>query len=42
VVFARALRGADKPEAETKHFGELDRAGVRRAATLCALELLLP
>jgi len=42
VVFARAARGEAKPEAELKHFGALDRAGVRREATLCALELLLP
>ena len=42
VVFARAVRGVEKPEAELKHFGELSRAGVRREATLCALELLLP
>ncbi len=42
VVFARAVRGSDKPEAESKLFEEKDRAGVRRQATLCALELLLP
>jgi len=42
VVFARAVRGADKPDAELKHFDEQDRSGVRRQATLCALELLLP
>jgi len=42
VVFARAVRGEGKPEAETKHFANLGRAGVRREATICALELLLP
>ena len=42
VVFARAVRGVEKPEAELKHFGDQGRAGVRREATLCALELLLP
>lgn len=42
VVFARAVRGVDEPEAELKNFAEQDRAGVRRQATLCALELLLP
>lgn len=43
VVFARAIRGEeDNPEAESKLFEEQDRAGVRRQATLVALELLLP
>jgi nicotinamide-nucleotide amidase len=42
VVFARALRGSDKPDAESKLFEGEDRAGVRLQATLCALELLLP
>ena len=42
VVFARAVRGSDKPEAESRLFDEQDRAGVRLQATLCALELLLP
>ena len=42
VVFARAVRGSDKPEAESKLFDAEDRAEVRRQATLCALELLLP
>lgn len=42
VVFARAVRGVDKPEAELKVFQEEDRSGVRLQATLCALELLLP
>lgn len=42
VVFARAVKGVDEPEAELRNFEEQDRAGVRRQATLCALELLLP
>lgn len=43
VVFARASRnGADKPEGELKLFADMNRAEVRRQATLCALELLLP
>ena len=42
VVFARAVRGSEKPEAESRLFEEKDRAGVRLQATLCALELLLP
>ena len=43
VVFARAIRGQDgEPEGELKSFGDLGRAGIRRQATLCALELLLP
>jgi nicotinamide-nucleotide amidase len=42
VVFARAVRGSDKPEAESKLYEDEDRAGVRLQATLCALELLLP
>lgn len=42
VVFARAVRGNDKPDAESHVFEEKDRAGVRLQATLCALELLLP
>lgn len=42
VVFARAVRGESKPEAELKLFEEQDRSGVRRQAALCALELLLP
>ena len=42
-VFARATRGQeDQPEGELKSFGEIGRAEVRRQATLCALELLLP
>ena len=42
VVFARAIRGDDKPYAEERLFHETTRTGVRRQATLCALELLLP
>lgn len=43
VVFARAIRGDDgEPEGELKSFGDLGRAEIRRQATLCALELLLP
>ena len=42
VVFARAVRGSDKPEAESRLFEGEDRNGVRLQATLCALELLLP
>jgi len=42
VVFARALRGSEAPDAESKLFAGQDRAGVRLQATLCALELLLP
>jgi nicotinamide-nucleotide amidase len=42
VVFARAVRGEEEPEAELRNFEDQDRAGVRRHATICALELLLP
>jgi len=42
VVFARAVRGSDRPDAESRLFDEKDRAGVRLQATICALELLLP
>jgi nicotinamide-nucleotide amidase len=42
VMFARAVRGSEEPEAESKVFEGQDRAGVRRQATLAALELLLP
>lgn len=43
VVFARATRDTDEePDGELKNFGELSRAEVRRQATICALELLLP
>ncbi len=42
VVFARARRGVEEREAESKLFAAGDRSEVRRQATLCALELLLP
>ena len=42
VVFARMVRGDDKPFAEHRVFAESTRSGVRLQATLCALELLLP
>ena len=43
VVFARAIRDSeDEPEGELKRFGDVGRAEIRRQATLCALELLLP
>jgi nicotinamide-nucleotide amidase len=47
VVFARVLRNTvGEPEGELKVFGGGDgpdgRAEIRRQATLCALELLLP
>jgi nicotinamide-nucleotide amidase len=42
VVFARAVRGSNTPDAESRLFEDHDRAGVRLQATLCALELLLP
>ncbi len=47
VVFARAVRGQEKAEAESRLFEGADlgpggRATIRRQATLCALELLLP
>ena len=44
VIFARARRGADPKEivADTQHFGDLGRGGVRLQAALCALELLMP
>lgn len=42
VVFARATRDAEEREAESKLFLGCDRSEVRRQATLCALELLLP
>jgi nicotinamide-nucleotide amidase len=42
VVFARAMRFAEEREAESKLFAGCDRSEVRRQATLCALELLLP
>ncbi|UAB77186.1 CinA family protein [Erythrobacter sp. SCSIO 43205] len=47
VVFARVVRNQDgDPEGELKHFeggdGPGGRAEIRRQATICALELLLP
>jgi len=42
VVFARAVRGQERLEAEERLFAETTRSGVRLQATLCALELLLP
>lgn len=42
VVFARAIKGEADPTAEERLFEGEDRAGVRRQATLCALDLLLP
>ncbi|MEE4339774.1 CinA family protein [Erythrobacter sp.] len=46
VVFARATRDMGEPEGELRHFdggeGPGARASIRRQATLCALELLLP
>ncbi len=47
VVFARATRNQDgEPEGELRHFDGGDapdgRAAIRRQATICALELLLP
>lgn len=42
VVFARAIRGNETPDAESRLFDGKDRGTVRLQATLCALELLLP
>jgi nicotinamide-nucleotide amidase len=43
VVFARAVRGDSEPAiADTRHFGDLGRAEIRRQAALVALALLLP
>jgi nicotinamide-nucleotide amidase len=43
VVFARAFRDQQgEPEGEIYRYGDIGRAGVRRQAALCALELLLP
>ncbi len=42
VVFARIKKGQEQPDAEDKLFADTSRSGVRRQATLCALELLLP
>ena len=42
VVFALAVKGEEEPRADERLFEGENRAGVRRQATLCALELLLP
>ncbi len=44
VVFARATRDGDPDAviADMREFGDLGRVAIRRQATLCALELLLP
>ena len=43
VVFARAVRDQQgDPDGEIYRYGDIGRAGVRRQAALCALELLLP
>ena len=43
VVFARVVRGQEsEPEGELKKFEPTTRADIRRQATICALELLLP
>ena len=42
VVFARAVRGSDKVDAEERRFDATTRDGVREAAVKMALELLLP
>ncbi|MDG6078197.1 CinA family protein [Erythrobacter litoralis] len=43
VVFARVLRGETaQPDGEMRHFDSDSRGEIRRQATLCALELLLP
>ena len=43
VVFARVVRGQEgEPEGELKKFDPTSRADIRREATVCALELLLP
>jgi nicotinamide-nucleotide amidase len=43
VVFARALRDEQgEPDGEIYRYGDIGRAGVRRQAALCALELMLP
>ena len=43
VVFARVVRGTEsEPEGELKLFEPISRASIRREATLCALDLLLP
>lgn len=43
VVFAKIVRGEERdPHGELRDFGQVGRADIRRQATLCALELLLP
>ncbi|MDG5747548.1 CinA family protein [Qipengyuania sp. XHP0207] len=43
VVFARVVRGEEgEPDGELKKFDPTSRADIRRQATVCALELLLP
>lgn len=42
VVFAKLEKGQEEPTAEDRLFDDNGRSGVRRQATLCALELLLP
>ncbi len=44
VVFARAERGADPSHvvADSRHFDDNGRGGIRLQAALCALELLMP
>lgn len=43
VVFARVIRGQEgDPDGELKRFEPTSRSDIRRQATLCALELLLP
>ncbi len=43
VVFARVVRGQEtEPDGELKRFEPKSRADIRREATICALELLIP
>ena len=43
VVFARVKRGEEgEPEGELRKFDPTSRADIRRQATVCALELLMP
>lgn len=43
VVFARVVKGENlAPDGELRHFDSDSRGEIRRQATLCALELLLP
>ncbi|QPD00039.1 MULTISPECIES: CinA family protein [Qipengyuania] len=43
VVFARVVRGQEgEPDGEMKRFDPTTRGDIRRQATICALELLLP